>query len=134
MAIILYPKVEVKSLSFKGVKKLTVPKQCLSLKEIVKRFVRKESLPIAHEGVYEHRFGDLEKLSRGDMFDQLEHAKFLETKIFERNEREKAKDEKRAADKKAADDAAILAKAKDMAKSASPARGPAEGQDGSLRT
>lgn len=72
---VLYPKVERKALSFKGVKEVVLPDQSMGLREIIKRFIRKESLPVQKEGFYEERFGDLEKLSNEDMIVQLDRAK-----------------------------------------------------------
>lgn len=68
----LYPTVKVKGQSFKNVKKVTVPNQSMTLKEILKRFIRKESLPVNQEGIYEDRMGDLEKLDKMDIVDKME--------------------------------------------------------------
>jgi len=70
----LYPKVARKARSFKGIKEVTMPDQSMSLREIIKRFVRKESLPIQQQGFYEDRFGDLEKLAHEDIVIQLQRA------------------------------------------------------------
>lgn len=70
------PRAHVKQ-SFKDVHKHVVPKQSMTVKEIFARFLRKEYLPIAREGVYEERYGDLEKLSKKDIFDQMEVVKEL---------------------------------------------------------
>jgi len=83
----LYPSVQVARQSFAGVKRCTVPNQSLSLREIVKRFVRRESLPLSVPGVYEERFGDLEKLSKADIFDQMERVKELKAQIADFNKR-----------------------------------------------
>jgi len=64
----LYPDVHVKGQSFAHVKKVVVPMQSMSLREILRRFVRKESLPVSHEGTYEDRYDyDLEKLAHEDL-------------------------------------------------------------------
>lgn len=69
----LYPQVTVKGKSFVGVKKHVVPMQSMSLREILRRFVRKESLPISHEGTYNDSYDyDLEKLAKEDMTVQQE--------------------------------------------------------------
>lgn len=100
----LYNPRPVKAQSFAGAKRLTVPKQSLSLAEIVKRFVRREALPVGvKEGIYETRFGDLEKLSMMDIHDQLEHAAELKAQVEAFNQRSKAQAEKDAADAKAAE-------------------------------
>lgn len=71
MRFILYPahSARRKGQDFTGVKKVTVPNQTLSLKDILQRFIRKESLPINHDGEYveDHPLGDLEKFSRSDI-------------------------------------------------------------------
>jgi len=85
---------------------MTVPNQSLSLNEIVKRFVRREALPVMHDGVYEERFGDLEKLKYADIYDRREKAKELKALVDEFNAREKVRID---ADAKAKKDAADLA-------------------------
>lgn len=80
--------------SFKGSKRETVPGQSLSLREILRRFVRRESLPVSvNDGVFEHRFGDLEKMSKGDIFDQTEQAKQWRDDVRSFEAREQAKAE-----------------------------------------
>lgn len=99
----LYPKVKVQAQSFKGVKKHTVPNQSLGLREIIKRFVRRESLPVSKDGLYEERFGDIEKISRLDITEQMEVVQDLKEKIarFERNmEAQEKKREEEAAKKR----------------------------------
>lgn len=102
----MYPPVPVVGKSFKGVKRCTVPNQSLSLREIVKRFVRRESLPISKEGLYETRFGDLEKLSHADITEKLERVEELKAQIKAFNDRQtKIADDARAAKEKADRDA-----------------------------
>lgn len=92
--------------SFKGVKRVTVPNQSLSLREIVRKFVRREPIMTrTTEGVYETRFGDLEKVSQMDMFDQLEVVDQIKSDIDKFNASEKAQHEKELAAAKAAADA-----------------------------
>lgn len=86
----LYPEVKVPGKSFKHVKRCTVPNQSMSLREIVRRFVRRESLPLYNEGLYEERFGDLEKISKTDMVEQFEIIADLKAKIAAYNDRIKA--------------------------------------------
>jgi len=57
----LYPPVKVTGQSFKNVKRIVLPSQSMTLREIIKRFIRKESLPIEKDGIYEDRYEDLEK-------------------------------------------------------------------------
>lgn len=107
--LVLYPDVKVYSKSYKGVKKVTVPSQSMSLHEILRRFTRKEALPIEKDGVYETRFGDLEKLGREDMTVQHEKVEEIKIAVDKHNKREREKkaqvekeeEEKRAAAAKA---------------------------------
>lgn len=88
MAIELYPKREQVFYSFTHCKRETVPGQALSLREIVRRFIRRESLPVGvNDGVYEERFGDLEKFAREDMFDQTQRADEWRSHVRKFNER-----------------------------------------------
>lgn len=98
----LYPNVVVKRQSFKGSQKLTTPNQSLSLKEILRRFVRRESLPALKQGMYEERFGDLEKLSKADIVIQMEKADEIKNQIKDFNKRQKDREEKEAEAKKKA--------------------------------
>lgn len=75
--LILYSSRTNKGQKFGKAKVFTIPSQSMTLKEILKRFVRNESLPIAREGVYEDRFEDLEKLSRKDITEQMEVVETL---------------------------------------------------------
>lgn len=84
--------------SFVGCKIHTVPNQNLTLREIIKRFIRKESLPIEKQGTYNENLGDLEKLAKADIFERVERAKDLKEKIGKAQTRMK----KKAADDKAA--------------------------------
>lgn len=72
--MVLYPKVDRKPQDYKGEKLVTVPNQSMSLSEILRRFTRKESLPIEKDGFYETRFGDLEKTANADILEQFEKA------------------------------------------------------------
>lgn len=92
----LYPPVKVTGQSFVGVKRVTQPNQSMSLREIVRRFIRRESLPIANQGIFEERFGDLEKISKSDIVEQLERAEELKSQIKSFNKREKDKADKLA--------------------------------------
>lgn len=83
----LYAPTRDASQSFAGVKRYTVPQQNMSLREIIKRFIRKESLPVEQNGVYYEGLGDLEKLAKADIFDRTERAKDLKDKIQSATER-----------------------------------------------
>lgn len=77
----LYRPVKVIGQSFNGIKRQTVPNQSMSLKEILRRFVKREQLPIARQGIYEERFGDLEKLSKADVTEQMERVEEIKADI-----------------------------------------------------
>lgn len=100
----LYPNVVVKGQSFEGVKVVTLPMQSMTLQEVIRRFTRKESLPIEKVGVYEDRFGDLEKRSKMDIHDQMELAAGIKESIrkSKKTENEKIAREKADAEKAAA--------------------------------
>jgi len=63
----------------------------------IRRFVRREPLPVYTEGVYETRFGDLEKQAKLDITEQQEIAADLRAKIsdFQKREQEKAEKAKK---------------------------------------
>lgn len=98
----LYPSVQVTGQSFKKVKRCVVPNQSMSLREIIKRFIRRESLPVHQEGSYEERFGDLEKLSKADIVVQMEKVDELKSQLDGIRKREKARTDKAKADAAAA--------------------------------
>lgn len=70
----LYPPVEITGQDFTKVKSHFLPNQSLTLKDIIKRFIRKESLPIGRDGVYNENLGDIEKMAREDITVQQERA------------------------------------------------------------
>jgi len=61
-----------KKYSFKKVQKVTVPNQSMTLREIIRRFTRKEPLAIEKQGFYETRFGDLDALQRMDITEKID--------------------------------------------------------------
>lgn len=79
---------------------IVVPNQSMSLKDILKKFMRRESLPVEKQAFYAENLGDLEKLAKADITVQLERAADLKQKIARG---EKAFEEKNAAEKEAAD-------------------------------
>lgn len=102
-------------------KKIVVPDQSMSLKEILTRFVKHESLPVAHKGVYgsdgeidpesESEFNiDQEKAKHWDLTEKQEfrdkvaeyHEEFEKSRRekAQREAEEKAKKEKAEFDKK----------------------------------
>lgn len=94
----LYPRIQVRGKSFKGCKVHVVPDQSMTLADILKRFIRKESLPVAKEGFYAEDLGDIEKMQRDDL--SVIHERTAEA-------RDKLRDAEasEAAKKKAEDDA-----------------------------
>lgn len=100
-----YPKFVRKGQSFAGVKRVVVPRQSMTLQEIITRFVKREALPVVKEGIYEDRFPyDLEKLAHEDRTLQDEVLEDLKSVVKEGKERES---------KQAAADAAKLKAQKD---------------------
>jgi hypothetical protein len=99
MATVLYPVRKHPVKDYSKCVKTVVPNQSMSLKDILKRFVRRESLPIEHKGYYEDRFGDLEKLKYADFTVREERAKELKEQIAKGMKKVKEKEEKEAAEK-----------------------------------
>lgn len=89
--LILYPDRPVIQQSFVGIKSVTVPDQSLSLMTIIKRFTRGESLPIEKAGIYETRFGDLEKLQHADLTEKFEKVNEIKEAVKAHNKRQQAK-------------------------------------------
>lgn len=80
--------------------------QSMSLQEILRRFVRKESLPISKEGVYEDRYDyDLEKLAKEDMTVQQEVLDEMKSKasVLEQKVKKEKADHQDAMKKAAAE-------------------------------
>lgn len=117
---------KIQGQSFKGVKRVVVPKQSMSLGEIVKRFIRRESLPSLKEGLYEERFGDLEKLTRKDITEKMEKVEELRKQIAEFNKRMKDIQAKDVAEKKRVEEERVQKLAEEKAKSLFPDKGNAD--------
>lgn len=100
----LYPKVVVKGQSFKHCKKVVVPQQSMTLQEIIRRFIKRETLPVSHEAVYEDRYDlDLEKLAHEDLTVQGEVLEVFREKVKDLDAKVKAEEkEKQTAMQKAA--------------------------------
>lgn len=77
----MYPKVAIVGLDLSAEPVVVVPNQSMSLREILRRFVRKESLPVSQEGIYEERMGDLEKMSKEDIVIRHERAAAFRAKL-----------------------------------------------------
>lgn len=95
----LYPKVDVRGQDFRDVKVLTVPDQSMSLREIIKRFMRRESLPVEKQGIYATGLGDLEKIRNADITVQLDRAAQIQAAIAkgQANDAERRKKAKESA-------------------------------------
>lgn len=119
----LYPDRQVIGQDFSDEKTVTIPDQSMSLKEILRRFVRRESLPVEHKGVYAEGFGDLEKMVNEDFVEQEERINELKKKV----EDGKAKSRKEA-DAKAKAEAE--AKARAAARETDPPKADSGADDG----
>lgn len=93
----LYPSRKVVGQDYTNVKKIVVPNQSMTLKEILRRFVRRESLPVEKQGIYAEGFGDLEKMMHEDFTVQEERINELKKRV----EDVKAKDASAKADAQA---------------------------------
>lgn len=92
----------------KGWKKFTIPNQSMTLQEILRRFVKREPLPLEHEGTFYDGEYDLEKLSKADRTEQDEvlsnvrdTVKRLKDDISQNEAKEKAAKKARIEAKKA---------------------------------
>lgn len=83
----LYPIVPRVQQDFSKAKVHVLPMQCLTLKEIIKRFVRREQLPIEHDGIYEENLGDLEKIQREDITVRMDRIETLKDGLDKRSKR-----------------------------------------------
>lgn len=77
----LYPEVKVIGQDFSKEQVMVVPNQSMTLKEILRRFVRRESLPVEKQGVYAEGFGDLEKMAHEDFVERDERIAELKEKV-----------------------------------------------------
>lgn len=93
----MYPEYARRPLMFKGVKKITLPNQCMSLAEMLRRFVRREALPAERQGVYVESDYDLEKVAKMDRVDQEEVLEVMKADTLSKKSKKEA-EEKRIAD------------------------------------
>lgn len=124
----LYPNREIVGQDFSNEKPVVVPNQSMTLKEILRRFVRRESLPIERQGIYAEGFGDLEKIVHEDFTVQEERLNEVRKKVenAKKKSSEKADAKGKAAKAKAGEtagetDPAEASSATDPAESASQA-------------
>lgn len=96
----LYPVVARRRQDFTGVKRVTIPNQTMSLKEMFKRYVRREPLPVEKQGVYVETDYDLEKVSKMDRVDQEEIYQEMKAKADSLENEIKKEDSKIKAAKK----------------------------------
>lgn len=91
----MFAEVKVPGQSFKGVKRVVVPNQSMSLREIVQRFIKKESLPLNKEGFYSEDHGDIEKINAEDFTEKVERINELKERVKkgEKAEKERLKKE-----------------------------------------
>lgn len=85
----LYPDVPRRRRLFTGVKRVTLPSQCMSLAEMFRRFVRREPLPAEKNGFFQEGPYDLEKVVHMDRVEQEE----ILSELKEQNAGRKAKAE-----------------------------------------
>lgn len=93
----LYPPVKVIGQDFSKCKVLTVPGQSLTLREILARFVRRESLPVSKDGFYSEDLGDIEKMAKEDISVNQERIRALKSAL--KKAEKKAEAERREADR-----------------------------------
>lgn len=115
----MYPTVIVKGQDLSKQKVVTVPKQSMTLKQIIDRYTRKMPVDVTMKDmVYEDRFEDLDKMARADITYQLDYAAELKSRLNST----RADVEKHRKKKNAEADAAALQEARDkLARSADPA-------------
>lgn len=87
-------------------KRVTVPNQCMSLEEMLRRFVRREALPVEKQGVYVESEYDLEKLAKEDRVHQEEVLAEMKRDTESKKKKVEEAKAKKAAEKKEAEDKA----------------------------
>lgn len=114
-ALRMYPDVKVIGQDLSKCKVVTVPKQSLSLKQIIERYTRKMPLTVSSvEGFYDERWNvDLEKMAKADMTYQFEYAAELKRRGDAIQARLKAEHDAAVAAKIAADAEKLKAEKKD---------------------
>lgn len=105
--------------------KLTVPDSAMSLEEILRRFTRNEAVPVGRTPVYHESGDDLDKIAHADLTEQ---AEFIERQKETQREFDRQEKRKASARRKKLEEEERSKIREELAKSAPPARGPAEGQ------
>lgn len=108
--LILYPDIKIVGQDFSNVPKLAVPKQSLTLREIIKRYVRKEPVPTTKDGLYVENMGDLEKLANADLTVRMERVGYLK-RMLRKAEEAADEAEKKLASAKAVESPPSVAQA-----------------------
>lgn len=119
----LYPTVVVPGQDFSKSPKVVVPMQCMTLREIIKRFLRKETLAVGHDGVYSEDHGDVEKLARRDISEIMDDGDKLRQKYSMYEKLKKAEADKLERDRLGPP---VLTTDPNLAKSAGGVRGGGE--------
>lgn len=96
------PVVKVQGQSFIGAKKFVRPNQSMSLREIVQRFIKKESLPLNKEGFYSEDHGDIEKIAHEDITERVERINALKEQVAKGQKAEKERLKKEGEEKEKA--------------------------------
>lgn len=87
----LYPNVTVASQDFSDAPVLTVPRQSMSLQEIIRRYIRHLPVPVSsQEGFYMEGQGDLEKMQHADLID-IQERMLRETEAYKARKTSKGK-------------------------------------------
>lgn len=108
----LYPDRKRVGQSFKGVKDRCVPDQSMSLAEILRRFIRREELPVEKQGSYVDVGIDLEKIANADITEQMEVVDDIKSDLKKKEAHDKRlQKEAKEAKEKAEKDAASAAQA-----------------------
>lgn len=125
----MYPNVSVKKENYSNVKKVVMPNQSMSLQDIIKRFIRRESLPLEKQAVYEDRMGDLEKIAHEDISVKADMAADLKEKLSKKEKEMKEKEQKEKKEKQEKYDQDVIAKHEAKKASSKPEAKPsADGQ------
>lgn len=121
----LYPSRPVVGQDLSREKIVTVPNQSMSILDILRRFTRKEALPILDkEAFYVEGRGDLEKMNKQDL--TYLHERYLDALRHHQGKVSKAKAEAEAKAKAEFDAQVELAVKDHMAKSAGGSKGGGE--------
>lgn len=95
--LVLYPSKPIVGIDFSGVKKHVVPNQSMTLKEIIRRFVKRESLPAEKQGIYHESDYDLEKVLNEDIVDRHEILEEIKSDVEVKRKKVKDEEAQRAA-------------------------------------